>query len=41
MSGFGDPEIGARDLRVQFDTLLKPFLPEDFTAKLLGLSRRT
>jgi len=39
MSGFGDPEIGARDLNVKFDTLLKPFLPEDFTAKLLGLAR--
>lgn len=40
MSGFGDPEIGARDLKVKFDTLLKPFLPEDFRAKLLGLSRK-
>jgi len=39
MSGFGDPEIGARDLNVKFDTLLKPFLPEDFTAKLFGLAR--
>jgi DNA-binding response OmpR family regulator len=39
MSGFGDPEIGARGLQVKFDTLLKPFLPEDFTAKLLGLVR--
>jgi len=41
MSGFGDPEIGARGLKVKFDTLLKPFLPEDFTAKLLGLVRST
>jgi len=40
MSGFGDPEIGAPDLRVKFETLLKPFLPEDFRAKLLGLSRK-
>ena len=40
MSGFGDPEIGARDLSVKFETLLKPFLPEDFRAKLLGLSRK-
>ena len=39
MSGFGDPEIGARDLQVPFDTLLKPFLPEDFVAKVLGLVR--
>jgi DNA-binding response OmpR family regulator len=39
MSGFGDPEIGARDLLAPFDTLLKPFLPEDFTAKVLGLLR--
>lgn len=38
MSGFGDPEIGARDLMVSFDSLLKPFLPEDFTAKVLGLA---
>ncbi len=40
MSGFGDPEIGARDLLIPFDTLLKPFLPEDFLAKIVGLSAR-
>lgn len=40
MSGFGDPEIGAPNLSVPFDTLLKPFLPEDFRAKLMGLSRK-
>lgn len=40
MSGFGDPEIGARDLLIPFDTLLKPFLPEDFLAKIVGLLGR-
>jgi DNA-binding response OmpR family regulator len=40
MSGFGDPEIGARDLLIPFDTLLKPFLPEDFLAKIVGLLAR-
>ena len=40
MSGFGDPEIGAPDLGVKFETLLKPFLPEDFRAKLIALSRK-
>lgn len=40
ISGFGDPEIGARDLHIPYDTLLKPFHPEDFTAKVLGLCRR-
>ncbi len=40
MSGFGDPEIGARDLVLSFDTLLKPFLPEDFLAKVVGLLAR-
>lgn len=40
MSGFGDPEIGARDLHLEFDTLLKPFHPEDFTAKVVTLARR-
>jgi DNA-binding response OmpR family regulator len=39
MSGFGDPEIGARDLVVRYDTLLKPFLPEDFLAKVVSLAR--
>lgn len=39
MSGFGDPEIGARDLVVRYDTLLKPFLPEDFLAKIVSLAR--
>lgn len=40
ISGFGDPEIGARDLHLEFDTLLKPFHPEDFTAKVVALARR-
>ena len=40
MSGFGDPEIGARELLIPFDTLLKPFLPEDFLAKIVGLLAR-
>lgn len=40
ISGFGDPEIGARDLHLEFDTLLKPFHPEDFTAKVISLARR-
>ena len=40
VSGFGDPEIGARDLQIHYDTLLKPFLPEDFIAKILSLSAR-
>lgn len=40
MSGYGDPEIGARELPVQFDSALKPFLPEDLVAKLFALSRR-
>jgi len=40
MSGFGDPEIGARDLMMPFDTLLKPFLPEDFIAKIVALAAR-
>lgn len=40
MSGFGDPEIGARDMLMPFDTLLKPFLPEDFIAKIVGLCAR-
>jgi DNA-binding response OmpR family regulator len=39
MSGFGDPEIGARDLVVCYDTLLKPFQPEDFLSKVAGLAR--
>lgn len=40
ISGFGDPEIGARDLMMPFDTLLKPFLPEDFIAKIVALAAR-
>lgn len=40
ISGFGDPEIGARDLHLEFDSLLKPFHPEDFTAKVVALARR-
>jgi two-component system, cell cycle sensor histidine kinase and response regulator CckA len=40
ISGFGDPEIGARDLVMPFDTLLKPFLPEDFIAKIVALTAR-
>lgn len=40
MSGFGDPEIGARDLMMTYDTLLKPFLPEDFIAKIVALLAR-
>lgn len=40
MSGYGDPEIGARELSVQFDTALKPFLPEDLVAKVFALHRR-
>lgn len=40
ISGFGDPEIGAREMLVPFDTLLKPFLPEDFLAKIVGLVAR-
>jgi DNA-binding response OmpR family regulator len=40
ISGFGDPEIGARELLIPFDTLLKPFLPEDFVAKIVGLVAR-
>ncbi len=40
MSGFGDPEIGARDLVMPFDTLLKPFMPEDFIAKIQSLTVR-
>lgn len=40
ISGFGDPEIGAREMLIPFDTLLKPFLPEDFVAKIVGLVAR-
>lgn len=40
MSGYGDPEIGARELSVPFDSALKPFLPEDLVAKLFALHRR-
>lgn len=40
MSGYGDPEIGARELSVQFDSALKPFLPEDLVAKIFALHRR-
>lgn len=40
ISGFGDPEIGARDLVMPFESLLKPFLPEDFLAKVVTLSAR-
>ncbi|MEK7392803.1 MAG: response regulator [Fibrobacterota bacterium] len=40
ISGFGDPEIGARDLMMPFDTLLKPFMPEDFIAKIVALAAR-
>ena len=40
ISGYGDPEIGARDLQLEYDSLLKPFLPEDFIAKIVGLIAR-
>lgn len=40
MSGYGDPEIGARELSLQFDSALKPFLPEDLVAKVYALHRR-
>ncbi|MCB9496206.1 MAG: response regulator [Fibrobacteria bacterium] len=40
MSGYGDPEIGARDLPTAFDSALKPFLPEDLVAKLFALRKR-
>lgn len=40
MSGYGDPDIGARDLAVPFDSALKPFLPEDLVAKVFALRHR-
>ncbi len=40
ISGFGDPEIGARDIVVPYDALIKPFLPEDFVAKIVALIAR-
>lgn len=40
MSGYGDPDIGARDLSVPFDSALKPFLPEDLVAKVFALRHR-
>lgn len=40
MSGYGDPEIGARELAVPFDSALKPFLPEDLVAKVFALYKR-
>jgi len=40
MSGYGDPEIGARELSVPFDSALKPFLPEDLIVKVVDLFKR-
>lgn len=40
MSGFGDPEIAARDRIPAYDSLIKPFLPEDLVAKAYGLLHR-